>query len=61
MGAGIAKASFDDGIELLADAEKIGFEGAVWKGRDALTMSGWMKAKTQAWREANSWRLFQRQ
>jgi bifunctional non-homologous end joining protein LigD len=58
---------FDDGVELLAAADRMGLEGVVSKRRDAPyrpgTMSGWVKVKTQAWREANKerWRLFERQ
>jgi bifunctional non-homologous end joining protein LigD len=58
---------FDDGVELLAAAERMGLEGVVSKRRDAPyrsgTMSSWVKVKTQAWREANRdrWRLFERQ
>jgi ATP-dependent DNA ligase len=42
-------------------------EGVVSKRRDAPhrsgSRSGWVKTKTQAWREANKerWRLFERQ
>jgi bifunctional non-homologous end joining protein LigD len=58
---------FDDGVELLAAAERMGLEGVVSKRRDVPcrsgTMSGWVKVKTLAWREANRdrWRLFERQ
>jgi bifunctional non-homologous end joining protein LigD len=58
---------FDDGVELLAAAERMGLEGVVSKRRDAPyrsgTKCGWVKVKTQAWREANRerWRLFERQ
>jgi bifunctional non-homologous end joining protein LigD len=57
---------FDDGVELLAAAERMGLEGVVSKRRDASYRSGpkcgWVKVKTQAWREANGerWRLFER-
>jgi len=57
---------FDDGVELLAAAERIGLEGVVSKRRDAPYLSGakcgWIKVKTQAWREANKnrWQLFER-
>jgi hypothetical protein len=53
---------FDDGIELLAAAERMGLEGVVSKRRDAAYRSGprcgWIKTKTKAWREANKerWR-----
>ena len=57
---------FDDGVELLAAAERMGLEGVVSKRRDAPyrsgTRCGWTKTKTQAWRDANKdrWRLFER-
>jgi ATP-dependent DNA ligase len=57
---------FDDGVELLAAAERMGLEGVVSKRRDGTYRSGprcgWIKAKTKAWREANKerWRLFER-
>jgi bifunctional non-homologous end joining protein LigD len=57
---------FDDGVELLAAAKRMGLECVVSKRRDAPYRSGsecsWVKVKTQAWREANSerWRLFAR-
>jgi bifunctional non-homologous end joining protein LigD len=57
---------FDDGVKLLAAAERMGLEGVVSKRRDAPyrsgTECGWVKVKTQAWREANRerWRLFER-
>jgi bifunctional non-homologous end joining protein LigD len=70
MGAGDSRLrlsdSFDDGAELLAAAERMELEGVVSKRRDAPyrsgTRCGWIKAKTQAWREANKerWRLFER-
>jgi hypothetical protein len=53
---------FDDGVELLA----MRLEGMVSKRRDAPyrcgTMSGWVKVKTQSWREVNRerWWLFER-
>jgi bifunctional non-homologous end joining protein LigD len=58
---------FDDGVELLAAAERMGLEGVVSKRRDSAYRSGprcgWIKTKTKAWREANGerWRLFERQ
>jgi bifunctional non-homologous end joining protein LigD len=68
MGAGDSRLrlsdGFDDGAELLAAAERMGLEGVVSKRRDAPyrsgTECGWVKVKTQAWREANKdrWRLF---
>jgi bifunctional non-homologous end joining protein LigD len=57
---------FDDGVELLAAAERMGLEGVVSKRRDAAYRSGprcsWIKTKTEAWREANKERghLFDR-
>jgi len=57
---------FDDGVELLAAAERMGLEGVVSKRSDAPyrsgTRCGWTKTKTQAWRNANKdrWRLFER-
>jgi bifunctional non-homologous end joining protein LigD len=57
---------FDDGVELLATAERMGLEGVVSKRRDGAYRSGlrcgWTKTKTKAWREANKhrWRLFER-
>jgi bifunctional non-homologous end joining protein LigD len=43
---------FDDGVELLAAAERMGLEGVVSKRRDAAYRSGprcgWIKTKTQA-------------
>jgi bifunctional non-homologous end joining protein LigD len=56
--------SFD--VKLLAAAEKMGLEGVVSKHRDTPYRSGsgygWIKVKTQAWRDANRkrWRLFER-
>jgi bifunctional non-homologous end joining protein LigD len=58
---------FDDGVELLAAAERMGLEGVVSKRRDAAYRSGprcgWIKTKTKAWRGANRehWQLFERQ
>jgi len=57
-------ASFPDGAELLASAERLGLEGVVSKRRNARYRSGecrdWRKVKTAAWREANRerWRAF---
>jgi len=57
---------FDDGVELLAAAERMGLEGVVSKRRDAPYLSGtrcgWTTTKTKAWRDANKdrWRLFER-
>ena len=51
-------------VELMAAAERMGLEGVVSKRRDAPNRSGtkcgWVKVKTQAWREANRerWRPF---
>ena len=58
--------SFDDGLKLLAEADRLGLEGIVSKRRDAPYRSGkqsdWIKIKSQTWREANRerWRLFER-
>jgi len=70
MGAGDSRLrfsdGFDDGTELLAAAERMALEGVVSKRRDAPyrsgTRCGWIKTKTNAWREANKerWRLFER-
>ena len=57
---------FDDGVELLAAAERMGLEGAVSKRRDAPyrsgTRCGWTKTRTRACCDANRerWRLFDR-
>ena len=49
--------SFDDGVKLLAAAERHGLEGIVSKRRDAPYRSGecrdWVKVKTAVWRAAN--------
>ena len=56
--------AFDD---RLAAAERMELEGVVSKCRDAPYRSGarcgWIKTKTNTWREANKdrWRLFERQ
>jgi bifunctional non-homologous end joining protein LigD len=56
---------FNDGQALLRVAEKHGLEGVVSKRRDASYRSGscrgWLKIKTDVWREANKerWRLFE--
>ena len=58
--------SFDDGLELLAAADRMHLEGIVSKRRDAPYRSGkqcgWVKVKCATWREANKerWRLFER-
>ena len=58
--------AFDDGLKLLAEADRLGLEGIVSKRRDALCRSGkqsdWIKINCQTWREANKerWRLFER-
>jgi bifunctional non-homologous end joining protein LigD len=58
--------SFDDGLELLKAADRLGLEGVVSKRRDAPYRSGkqcgWVKVKCATWREANKerWRLFER-
>jgi bifunctional non-homologous end joining protein LigD len=58
--------SFDDGLELLAAADRMRLEGIVSKRRDAPYRSGkqcgWVKVKCQTWRAANKerWRLFER-
>jgi bifunctional non-homologous end joining protein LigD len=58
--------SFDDPIALLAECERLGFEGVVSKRRDAPyrsgTRSGWIKTKCQGWKIANKDRgkLFER-
>jgi ATP-dependent DNA ligase len=55
-----------DGVKLLAAAERTGLEGVISKCRHAPyrsgTECGWVKVRTQAWREANRerWRLFER-
>src|SRR5262249_1981020 len=59
--------AFDDGVELLAAAGRMGLQGVVSKRRHAPYRSGprcgWFKVKTQSWRQANKerWRLFERQ
>ena len=56
---------FDDGLKLLAAADRLGLEGIVSKRRDAPYRSGkqcdWIKVKCATWREANKerWRLFE--
>jgi bifunctional non-homologous end joining protein LigD len=58
--------TFDDGVKLLAAAEKMGLEGVVSKRRDAPyrsgARSGWIKVKTLDWfvRNRDRWRLFER-
>jgi bifunctional non-homologous end joining protein LigD len=58
--------TFDDGVKLLAAAEKMGLEGVVSKRRDAPYRSGarcgWIKVKTPGWlvRNRDRWRLFER-
>jgi bifunctional non-homologous end joining protein LigD len=58
--------TFDDGVKLLAAAEKMGLEGVVSKRRDAPyrsgTKCGWIKVKTLGWllRNRDRWRLFER-
>jgi bifunctional non-homologous end joining protein LigD len=58
--------SFDDDLELLAAADRLGLEGIVSKRCDAPYRSGkqcgWVKVKCETWREANKerWRLFER-
>ena len=58
--------SFDDGLELLKAADRLGLEGVVSKRRDAPYRSGrqcgWVRVKCETWREANKerWRLFER-
>jgi bifunctional non-homologous end joining protein LigD len=47
---------FDDGVKLLACAERMGLEGIVSKRRDAPYRSGpadWIKVKSASWREQN--------
>lgn len=57
---------FDDGIEVLAAAERMGLEGIVSKKADMPYRSGplcdWIKVKCPSWREANRdrRRLFER-
>jgi bifunctional non-homologous end joining protein LigD len=57
---------FDDGVELLAGAERMGLEGIVSKKASSLyrsgTKCGWVKVKCPSWREANKerWRRFDR-
>jgi bifunctional non-homologous end joining protein LigD len=59
-------ASFPDGAQLLATAERMRLEGIVSKRRTAPYSSGecrdWRKVKTVAWLEANRerWRMFER-
>ena len=51
--------TFFDGERLLAECEKRGIEGIVSKRKDAPYRSGkcdWIKVKTRAWREANTYR-----
>ena len=49
--------TFEEPIELLAAAERMGLEGIVSKRRNSPYLSGptrsWLKVKTAAWREAN--------
>jgi bifunctional non-homologous end joining protein LigD len=58
--------TFDDGEELLRAAARFGLEGIVSKKRKALYVAGpacgWIKVKTQQWREANRerYKLFER-
>jgi len=44
---------FDDGVEFLAAAERMGLEGVVSKRRDAPYLSGprcgWIKTKNKTW------------
>ena len=57
--------AFDDGVKLLAAAERHGLEGVVSKRRASPYQSGesrdWVKVKTEAWRAANRdrWKAFQ--
>jgi bifunctional non-homologous end joining protein LigD len=56
--------SFDNGLKLLAEAERLGLEGIVSKRADAPYRSGkhseWVKVKCRRWREAKRRRLFER-
>jgi bifunctional non-homologous end joining protein LigD len=58
--------SFDDGELLLAAAAKRGLEGIVSKRTDspyrAGASCGWIKVKTQTWRQANRerYKIFER-
>jgi bifunctional non-homologous end joining protein LigD len=58
--------SFDDGVELLKAADRLGLEGILSKRRDAPYRSGkqcdWVKVKCATWCEANKerWQLFER-
>jgi bifunctional non-homologous end joining protein LigD len=58
--------TFDDGVKLLAAAERLGLEGIVSKRQASAYRSGpsrdWVKTKTAAWRAANRdrWKAFQR-
>jgi bifunctional non-homologous end joining protein LigD len=58
--------TFDDGVKLLAAAERHGLEGIVSKRQASAYSSGpardWVKTKTAAWRAANRdrWKAFQR-
>jgi bifunctional non-homologous end joining protein LigD len=49
--------SFDDGLRLLAEADRLGLEGGVSKCRDAPYRSGkqcgWVNVKCETWRAAN--------
>jgi bifunctional non-homologous end joining protein LigD len=58
--------TFDDGVKLLASAERMGLEGVVSKRARSRYRSGrsadWIKVKCPTWREANKdrWRLFEK-
>jgi bifunctional non-homologous end joining protein LigD len=58
--------TFDDGVKLLAAADRHGLEGIVSKRQASPYRSGqssdWVKTKTAAWRVANRdrWKAFQR-
>ena len=49
--------SFSDPIALMAECERLGFEGIVSKRKDSIYRSGprcgWIKTKCQGWRAAN--------
>jgi bifunctional non-homologous end joining protein LigD len=58
--------NFDDGLKLLAEADRLGLEDIVSKRRDAPYRSGkqcdLVKVKCATWRDVNKerWRLFER-
>ena len=56
--------AFEDGQALVEVAERHGLEGVVSKRRLAPYRSGecldWRQVKTETWRAANRWRLFEK-